>query len=182
MDGTTKCDISGILYGCGAKPADWAMLAPLLQHITINSEPVGKIKPGEPFRYLDVDLTLTLLWQHQYAQAEAAIKEAGESLAKSPAGKRPTVGIEESNVLSKLMYPCCLTPYTRRQVKQLDMMRATVLKKILKLPTSMSTDQLYLPKNKLGFQMKSMVPAYVQKTAESLILAHEDKGQLGLVR
>jgi hypothetical protein len=38
---------------------------------------------------------------------------------------------------------------------------------------------MYLPRNHLGFQMKSMVPKYARKAPELLVQAPEDKGHLG---
>lgn len=122
---------------------------------------------------------MTLQWRRQFASAKQAIRELGEGLASSPAGKKLTIDMEESNVLSKLMYPCCLAPYSAKQVEDLDKLRAQVLKSILKLPVTTSTALMYLPRNHLGFQMKSMVPEYARKAAESLVLALEDKGHLG---
>ncbi len=75
--------------------------------ITFDGASVGLIKLEAPFRYLGVDLTLTLDWRHQYARAMTLLAELGEGLASSPAGKRLTIEMEESCVLSALLYPCC---------------------------------------------------------------------------
>jgi len=72
-----------------------------------------------------------------------------------------------------------LAPYTERQLHILDLIRGRVIKKILRLPSTMSTAVLYLPDNKLGFKMESIVPAHAQMAAESLIHSLEDKGKLG---
>ncbi len=76
------------------------MLEPLLQRIMINSKPVGLTKPDKPFRYLGVDITLTLYWKHHYREAITLIQDIGEGLAVSPAGKRLTIAMEEPCVLS----------------------------------------------------------------------------------
>ncbi len=47
------------------------------------------------------------------------------------------------------------------------------------LPSTMSAAVLYLPDNKLGFKLKSIVPAHAQMAAESLIPSLKDKGRLG---
>jgi len=176
---SSKCDASGILHGTAGKPTDWSVLEPILQRITINSKPVGLIKPYRPFRYLGVDITLTLYWKYQYRKAIAVIQDLGEGLAVSPAGKRLTIEMKQSCVLLALLYPCCLAPYTERRLHILDLIRGRVIKKILRLPSTMSTAVLYLPDNKLGFKMKSIVPAHAQMAAESLIHSLEDKGKLG---
>lgn len=59
-------------------PANYRLIALQLMIHKLNSEPVGEIKPNQPFRYLGVDMTLTLAWKHQLTNAVAAIKEASE--------------------------------------------------------------------------------------------------------
>ena len=56
-------------------------------------------------------------------------------------------------MLSVLLYPCCLAPYTERQLQVLGLIRGRLIKKILRLPSTMSTAVLYLPDNKLGFEI-----------------------------
>lgn len=47
-------------------------------------------------------------------------------------------GLEESSVLSRILYAACVTPYTEKQIETIDKMQARVLKESLKVSLSTS--------------------------------------------
>ena len=80
-----------------------------------------------------------------------------------------------------MRYCFCVTPFSPKQLHELDAIRARLFKAPLSLPASTSTGVVYLPHSKHGLGFKSLVPTYVQTAAETLVDCLNDKGALGVL-
>jgi hypothetical protein len=180
-----KSELSAILHGATGQPGskhnacDWDLISPILSKITVNGQQVKLIPPNMPLQCLGLFTTLSLDWKYQYAAAEALILTKGEQILQSSATMQQKWEMEEGVIFAALRYSFCVAPYNPAQLKKLDSLRATVIKAILGLPKSTSTDLLFLPTDKLGLQFRSLIPAYVEVAAQSLVTSMEDKGRLG---
>ena len=178
-----KCNLTGILHGAvphaTKDPQDWALLEPMLARVTINGDPVRLVPPDAPFKYLGVLLTLNLDWSHQFRSAKSLIEDRSQRLLECPLLFQQKVLAEEQSIMSALRYGFCLAPFSPNQLRALDAARARLYKALLNLPTSASTDMMFMPHDQHGLGYQSLVPIYVQTAAETLVECLNDKGALG---
>jgi len=127
----SKCKASGnIRHGRQTHGLERAGSTPAAHHDQLESG--GPHHTRQAVSICGVDITLTLYRKHPYCDAIALTQDQGEGFAVSPAGMRLTADMEESCVLSALLYPCRLALYTERQLEVLDPIRGQVINDILR--------------------------------------------------
>ena len=181
----SKCETSAVLWGTHAShqsaAKDWSAIKPVLEQLRVCGAPIKCIPPEQPFRYLGPLLTLTMDWKPNMHKLLDIIATKGHAIACSPGTIQQKLEMERCCTVGTLAYHFAIAPFSHAQIRTLDVARAKVLKRILKLPNSAPSDMLYLPHSRFGCGFVSLLPVYAQVCADTLVTCLNDMGRLGTV-
>ena len=181
----SKCETSAVLWGTHASNRSsatcWSTIQPMLQQLRVCGVPIKCIPPDQPFRYLGPLFTLTMDWKPNMTMLLEMIANKGLAIACSPGTIQQKLEMERCCTVGTLAYHFAIAPFSLAQIRALDVARAKVVKRILKLPNSAPSDMLYLPQSRFGCGIVSLSPLYAQVCADTLVASLNDMGRLGIV-
>ena len=158
----SKCETSAVLWGSCASSrsltTDWSIIEPMLQELRVCGVPIKCIPPDQPFRYLGPLFTLTMDWKPNMHMLLDMIASKGLAIACSPATIQQKLEMEKCCTVGTLAYHFAIAPFSLAQIRSLDVARAKVIKRILRLSNSAPSDMLHLPHSHFGCGIVSLSP------------------------
>jgi ribonuclease HI len=181
-----KCMITGMAYGNignGVSVQRLAMdtIQMRLRGMTMGGEHIPVLAPDKPYKYLGVQVTATLDWQHQRMETEKALMEKKTNLLKSRADETQRMHMLKTSIIPALTYGFCVTAYTPAQLRSLCSKVLTIAKECYGLQKGTPNAAVQLPVDEGGLDVPSLMTQYAALAAKDLIKCLSDPGQLGMV-
>ena len=185
----SKCAVSAALYGYAN---DCSMTNPYndglvrmasdrLQGLKLAGATPPFLHPHrDTYRYLGVDLTLSLDWRHDMQRAVTIAREKGDQVLASYASPRQVLQYIQSAIRPCLTYACAIGVFTHADIRRLDAALCRIARSAYRLPKSTQTALLLRQRDNAGMGLQSLLVDYVQILASSLTQALNDPGPLGV--
>jgi ribonuclease HI len=149
--------------------------------IMVQRKPVTFLDPKEPFTYLGVDITMTLDWRPQHQKLLSKTKEKLQHLNSSYATPEQKQKIIDTAIKTAVAYALCVTPCSPNDIKMLDNILTTTVKRAHGLPRSSPTAMVHEDVEKFGLGCTSLAATYAHRNAVALIEALRDEGKMGTI-
>ena len=184
----SKCAVTGILHAYAAadgtdNPLSESMMTMLknrLSAVTLNGEHPKFLHPDrDPYRYLGVQLTMTLYWNHQVRAATEVLQEKGKLVNSSMLAPQQKLTFIQNCIRPAITYALPICPYTTKDVQDLDNKMAAIAKKAMGLTKCMPNGMALLSKDHAGLGVTSLFADYGQLVSAHLTKSFNDDGPLG---
>jgi ribonuclease HI len=183
----SKCSITGILHGDHHRnptqaPDDVGKLRYQLENqFLIQGKSIPFLSPKEPYKYLGIQITMTLNWEHQTSACIRTIQTKAEAIRHSMASDWQKLRLLETILRPAITYSMATTSYSSQAINKMDAHIARAARTCLGLPSSTATVALLLPKEQSGMGIKSLWCDYVNRSIQNLTNCLNDTGRLGTV-
>ena len=162
LDANPKKCATAILHGdvkagIAKNATDFTRIHSQLQNIEIFGAPIPCIPPDMPYRYLGLQMTLTLNWRHQVAGVINLLKDKGNRLVQSFASPKQRLRFLQRCIIPAVTYSFPVAPYTRHDIKRFDAMISNIAKRCLNTSTSCPSAQVHEDKNSCGWGVPSLL-------------------------
>ena len=137
--------------------------------------------PDMSYKYLDLQLTLTLDWRHQVAGVIKLLKDKGDRLARSFALPKQRLMVLQRCIIPAVTYSLPVAPYTRHDIERFDAMIINIAKRCLTISTSCPSAQVHEDKASCGWGLPSLLVDYTSLNIAHLTQSLNDHGHLGRV-
>ena len=185
-----KCGVTGMLYRQAKDKKvenllgndTIRMLKIQLNAVKMQGETVPFHHPHtQPYTYLGVEMTPTMNWSYQLEKMLKEVESRGDKLRDSMLSYRQSVHFIRTVIVPAATYAFPLAYLTPPDIGKLDRICARTCKRTLGVPTATPTCMVFEDKQKGGAGSTSLSKDYAKHTAESLVQALLDPGQLGFV-
>lgn len=149
--------------------------------ITIQGKPISIHDPGKPFRFLGVNLTLSLSWKPQLKELLDKIRDQLWHLKISKGSSTQKLRILRTCVRPAITYSFPLAPYAAPELQLLDSLLTRAVKHAYGMRTGMPTATVHQDVDKGGLGFPSLQVDYHTIAAQRLVRALNDGGQLGAI-
>ena len=182
-----KCAVTGILHNYADKDGTQNPLAPKmltmlrnrLKGVTLDGKQPQFLHPhNDTYRYLGVELTMTLNWKFQLAATVRTLQDKGKKVNASMLTPMQKLTYIQNSLRPAITYALPVCPYDVRAVKTLDYKLIAIVKKALRL-SSMPNGSLLQSRDKAGMGVTSLLIDYGQLFAAHLTRSFNDEGPLG---
>ena len=185
----SKCAITGMLYqhaSIRAEPLlsrkNIELLKALTKEVKIQGAEIPFHHPDkEPYRYLGVLITPTLIWSYNLNTIREEMRFRAEKTVNCLLACHQKVQVQETNIKPYVSYSFPLGTLTEADLGQLDAMYARICKTIYRLPLSTPTAMVLEDKNKAGMGLTSLSVTYANDITQNMLAALNDDGALGLM-
>ena len=182
-----KSGSSAILYGLahqqGKSPISEEMVQTsqrLLADVRLADRSLPFYHPHtDPYRYLGVEMTLTLNWKYQISTVIANVAKKAGAISTSLCSPSQQIQYIQSSIRPYLTYSFPLAAYSLHDIRRLDAAIARVAKRAYGISLSTPTHFILQEKDKVGMGVDSLMLDYCQLGAAALARALNDKGPLG---
>ena len=184
-----KCAVSGLLHGYAYRLGGSNnplqdrfvdMAHQRLMGVKLNGLQPNFLHPDkQTYRYLGVELSLSMNWARQVSEVVAAVKQKANKLIFSQLSPEQKLTYLRASIKPKITYPFPIGIYTPDQIEQFDKLLARCGKAAYNLPTSTATSLILDTRAAAGMGVQSLMVDYVQQIASSLTRALADEGPLG---
>jgi hypothetical protein len=182
----TKSAASAILHGdaaCGGKitATDDNRARRQLSNIRICGQPLPFLPSNKPYKYLGLQLTLTLDWHFQIDAVLDNLRECSRQLCGSFASEKQCLRVLKQCILPKITYSFPVAPYTIADIQRIDKEVAKLVRKAIRLPPGLPNAFIHEDVDKMGIGIPSLMVDYAYLNAKSLLTSLEDPGSLGAI-
>ena len=184
----SKCAVTGILHHYAevdgtSNPLSRSMLTMLrsrLSGVTLNGDHPNFLHPDiEPYRYLGVELTMTLNWKFQMQAATQILQDKGKLVNSSMLAPLQKLTFIQSNIRPGITYALPICMYTTKDVQLLDNKMAAVAKVAIGISRSMPNGMVLDSRDRAGMGVTSLFVDYGQLVSAHLTKSLNDEGPLG---
>ena len=184
----SKCDVTGILHHYAevdgtSNPLSRSMLTMLrsrLSSVTLTGDhPKFLHADVEPYRYLGVELTMTLNWKFQMQAATQILQDKGKLVNSSMLAPLQKLTFIQSSIRPAITYALPICPYTTKDVQLLDNKMAAVAKKAIGISRCMPNGMVLDSRDRVGMGVTSLFVDYGQLVSAHLTKSLNDEGPLG---
>ena len=177
-----KCEASGIIRSPTSTTAEAALtnLHVYGQHFSLTASPTQpKIIPGDKSsRFLGTYLTMTLNWTAQFDFLIDKLTTRGAQIADCRLTMAQKLLMENWCLLGAIEHTYCVAPYSPKQLKQLDKLRAHTISKIKHLFNS-PRDYIFLAPEDYGLGEESFLERFTKSIGQHIVTILNDKSRLG---
>ena len=184
----SKCAVSAALHG-GANgrrmtnPYNDALMrlaSDRLQGLKLAGATPPFLHPHrDSYRYLGVDLTLSLDWKHHVARTLTIAQQKGDQILSTSASPNQVMRYRQSAIRPCLTCACPVGAFANADMSKLDAAVCRVTRTAWRVPQRTQTALVLRGREDAGMGQQSMMVDYVQILASSLTQALNDKGPLG---
>ena len=156
------------------------MLRSRLSGVTLNGDHPKFLHPDvEPYRYLGVELTMTLHLKFQMQAATQILQDRGKLVNSSMLAPLQKMTFIQSSIRPAITYALPICPYTTRDVQLLDNSMAAVAKKAIGISRCMPNGMVLKSRDRAGMGVISLFVDYGQLVSAHLTKSLNDEGPLG---
>ena len=133
-----KCAVTAILHADAKNKlcksaADFQRISSKLKGITIDGDPIPVYRSDQPYKYLGIQITLTLNWKHQIASVRKLITTKGTRLVHSFASPLQRIKVLQRCIIPAVTYSFPLAPYSRHDIEQFDSCITSIAKRCMNI-------------------------------------------------
>jgi hypothetical protein len=181
-----KCAATGALHGYakikGTHGNDHAHLHNLLyDRLTIHGQTIPYLHPDQPYKYLGVNITMTLNWQPEVHRIHQLAQTRCQQLLASHASPRQCRHILKTCIRPAILYSASVAALSTADLRKLDVTLVRTMKMAAGLPLSTPQVAVLLPHECMGFGLSSSLTDYVQGNVDMLTRSLNDDCRLGHV-
>jgi hypothetical protein len=152
-----------------------------LSNIRICGQPLPFLPSNKPYKYLGLQLTLTLDWHFQIDAVLDNLRECSRRLCGSFASEKQCLRVLKQCILPKITYSFPVAPYTIADIQRIDKEVAKLVRKAIRLPPGLPNAFIHEDVDKMGIGIPSLMVDYAYLNAKSLLTSLEDPGSLGAI-
>jgi exonuclease III/ribonuclease HI len=163
-------------------PAHGPTIARILKGaITIQGKTIRHLQPYDKQKCLGVTFTMGLDWRPQYTEMMTKARETLHRIVYGWASPTQKVHMINTLVKPQITYPSGIAPYTTAQLKAIDSMLDTAVKKALGQKRSMATALVREDIDAFGLGRPSLMVDYAQANARALTEALNQTGSMATI-
>ena len=144
---------------------------------SINKQPIPFLPPDQAFRYLGVDITLTLDWRPQLARMTADLRHQLACITRSCISARQALCLIRTMVIPKLAYSFPVTACSPADIGKWDSMITSAVKKKSKLMMCAPSAMMRQDTLKFGLGVTSVAVEYHHRNGKALSEALNEYGR-----
>ena len=163
-----------------SNPLSRSMLTMLRSRLsgTLNGD-LPKFLHVEPYRYLGVELTMTLNWKFQMQAATQILQDKGKLVNTSMLAPLQKLTFIQSSIRPAITYALPICPYTTKDVQLLDNKMAAIAKKATGISKCMPNGMVLAFRDRAGMGVTSFFVDYGQLVSAHLTKSLNDEEPLG---
>ena len=183
------CATSGLLHGYAHKLGGSSNLLHArfidvaeqrLLGVTLNGQTPKFLHPDkETYRYLGIDLSLSMNWEKQFKNVVEMVQQKANTLMTSQVTPEQQLTYLQVSIRPKITYAFPIGIYTYAQIETFDKLLARCGKPAYCLPRFTPTSFLLEERHAAGMGVQSLMVDYVQQIASNLTRCLADEGPLG---
>ena len=184
----SKCATTGALYGYARQCGDThpfadsytQMLQDRLKGVLLARGTPEFCHPQKPYKYLGVELTMSLDWKHHVASTLQLVKDKSAAILASAASPKQKLQYIQTSIRPCVVYAVGIDAFTPQDIRQLDAAQSSIAKASFYLPVSTPGALVCRRQEDGGMGLQSLLVDFAQIAARSLTLALNDTGPLSI--
>ena len=175
----SKCYITGLEHGGSASVGSPGSLASRCSRVTLCDAPLTFLPPDRPFRYLGIEISMTLAGAPVERDLSAALSARIAAIESSHLSYGHQRVVTESLVFSKLSYALPLGLIRTSQLDALGGLLRAPFRRSFGLPPGFASDCLHFPPAAGGLGFLNIHHLTAAAIGDGVVIALTDPGRLG---